>query len=36
MTKILICGDYCPIGEIEKHSLKGQHEKIFNDFLDYC
>ena len=35
MTKILICGDYCPIGEIEKHSLKGQHEKIFNDFLDY-
>lgn len=35
MPKILICGDYCPIGEIEKLSLRKEHESIFNGFLDY-
>ena len=33
--KISICitGDLCPINRIESLSLKGDHDKIFNDFI---
>ena len=35
MTKILICGDFCPIGEIESLSLNKEHEKIFGGFTKH-
>ena len=35
MAKILICGDFCPVGEIETLSLNQEHEKIFGGFTKY-
>ncbi len=35
MASILICGDFCPIGEAQELISSGRHDEIFNDFLKY-
>lgn len=30
---VFVSGDFCPINRIEKLSMQGEHDKIFNDIL---
>lgn len=32
--KILITGDFCPIGRVEELALSGKFEVVYNDFKD--